>query len=156
MPYVMLRPLWGKYIWRCQGVLSCLSRDIWPSWFICIRWLILFANFHELPSIIRKAPNLSQQTVKSIIVLPVFFRARILVIKMYGKCYDNYFFVIYRQSRYSNRISIWWITYCLPFLKTLNCGDRVISVWLGQYHGCWCTGSLRRQDISSHDIDYVE
>ena len=24
------------------------------------------------------------------------------------------------------------------------------------YHGCWCPGSLRRQDISSHDIDYVE
>ena len=38
----------------------------------------------------------------------------------------------------------------------LTCGDRVISVWLGQYHGCWCPGSLRRQDISSHDIDYVE
>ena len=24
------------------------------------------------------------------------------------------------------------------------------------YHGCWCPGSLRRQDISSHDIDSVE
>ena len=35
-------------------------------------------------------------------------------------------------------------------------GDRVNSVQLGQYHGCWCPGSLRRQDISSHDIDYVE
>ena len=33
---------------------------------------------------------------------------------------------------------------------------RVISVQLGQYHGCWCPGSLRRQDISSHNIDYVE
>ena len=22
--------------------------------------------------------------------------------------------------------------------------------------GCWCPGSLRRQDISNHDIDYVE
>ena len=41
-------------------------------------------------------------------------------------------------------------------LKPLTCGDRVNSVWLGQYHGCWCPGSLRRQDISSHDIDYVE
>ena len=38
----------------------------------------------------------------------------------------------------------------------LTCWDRVISVWLGQYHGCWCPGSLRCQDISSHDIDYVE
>ena len=36
------------------------------------------------------------------------------------------------------------------------CGDRVISVQLGQCHGCWCPGSLRRQDISSHDIDYIE
>ena len=26
----------------------------------------------------------------------------------------------------------------------------------GQYPGCWCPGSLRRQDISSHGIDYVE
>ena len=33
---------------------------------------------------------------------------------------------------------------------------RVISVKLGQYYGCWCPGSLRRQDISSDDIDYVE
>ena len=24
---------------------------------------------------------------------------------------------------------------------------------LGHYHGCWCPGSLRRQDISSQDID---
>ena len=39
---------------------------------------------------------------------------------------------------------------------TLNVRDRVISVKLGQYHGCWCPGSLRRQDISSHDIDCVE
>ena len=36
------------------------------------------------------------------------------------------------------------------------CGDRVISVELDQYHGCWYPGSLRRQDISTHDTDYVE
>ena len=41
-------------------------------------------------------------------------------------------------------------------LKPLTCGDRVISVGLGQYHSCWCPGSLRRQDTSSYDIDYVE
>ena len=40
--------------------------------------------------------------------------------------------------------------------EPLTCVDQVISVWLGQYHGCWCPGFLRRQDISSHDIDYVE
>ena len=34
--------------------------------------------------------------------------------------------------------------------------NRINSVKLGQYHGYWCPGSLRRQDISSHDIDYVE
>ena len=39
---------------------------------------------------------------------------------------------------------------------TLNVRDRVISIWLGQYHGCSCLGSLRRQDISSHGIDWVE
>ena len=38
----------------------------------------------------------------------------------------------------------------------LTCGDRVISVSLGQYHGCWCPGSLRRQGISSNDIDCIE
>ena len=35
---------------------------------------------------------------------------------------------------------------------------RVSTWWrhhVGQYHGCWCPGSLRRQAISSHDIDYV-
>ena len=32
----------------------------------------------------------------------------------------------------------------------------IISVWLGQYHGYWCPGSLRRQDINSHDIDFIE
>ena len=39
---------------------------------------------------------------------------------------------------------------------TLNARDRVISVKLCQYHGSWCPGSLRRQDISSHDIYFVE
>ena len=34
--------------------------------------------------------------------------------------------------------------------------DWVTSVKLGQYHGCWCPGSLCHQNISSHDIDYVE
>ena len=28
--------------------------------------------------------------------------------------------------------------------------------YLGQYHGCWYPGSLRRQVISNHDIDYVK
>ena len=36
------------------------------------------------------------------------------------------------------------------------CGDRVNSVYLGLYYGCWCSGSLCRQDITSHDIGYIE
>ena len=41
-------------------------------------------------------------------------------------------------------------------LIQLTLNVRVNSVYLGQYHGCWCPGSLRRQDMSSHDIDYIE
>ena len=29
------------------------------------------------------------------------------------------------------------------------------SSYLGQFHGCWCPGSLRRQDIISHDINCI-
>ena len=39
---------------------------------------------------------------------------------------------------------------------TLNVRGPSYLGWLGQCHGRWCPGSLRRLDISSHDIDYVE
>ena len=32
------------------------------------------------------------------------------------------------------------------------CWDRIFSGQLGQYHGCWCTVSSRRQVIISHGI----
>ena len=35
-------------------------------------------------------------------------------------------------------------------------GTEFSRFQLGRYHGCWCPGSLRHQDISSHNIDYVE
>ena len=38
----------------------------------------------------------------------------------------------------------------------LTCGDRVNLVQQSKYHGCSCPGSLRHQDIRTHDIDYVE
>ena len=38
----------------------------------------------------------------------------------------------------------------------LICRNRVISVYLVQYHGCWCTGSFNSQYISTHDIDYIK
>ena len=31
----------------------------------------------------------------------------------------------------------------------------VRSTRVGQYHGCWCSGSLCRQDINSHEIEYA-
>ena len=34
--------------------------------------------------------------------------------------------------------------------------DRINPVQHNKYHGCWCPGSLCRQVISSHDINYVE
>ena len=37
-----------------------------------------------------------------------------------------------------------------------TCGDRINSVQHSQYHDCWCPGSLRRQDINTQDVDYVE
>ena len=57
-------------------------------------------------------------------------------------------------QRSTKQLSMAVLTVMLSWLIT--CRDRVNSVYLGQYHGCWCPGSLRRQDISSHDIDYIE
>ena len=43
--------------------------------------------------------------------------------------------------------------FCLGLnVLTLN----VNSVQHSKYLGCWCSGSLCRQDISNHDIDFVE
>ena len=48
---------------------------------------------------------------------------------------------------YENRT---WISNYIHVKQYSVITHRVISVKLGQYHGCWC------QDISSHDIDYIE
>ena len=48
------------------------------------------------------------------------------------------------------------LTILVNWSKPLTCGDRINSVQYGQYHGCWCPGSLCSQDISMHGIDYVE
>ena len=34
--------------------------------------------------------------------------------------------------------------------------DQDLLILHIQYHGCWCPGSLRRQDISNYDIDLVK
>ena len=44
----------------------------------------------------------------------------------------------------------------LPHVLTLNVQGPSYLGLLGQHHGCWCPGSLRHQDISSHDIDCIE
>ena len=31
-----------------------------------------------------------------------------------------------------------------------------IPIWHSQYHGCWCPGDARSQDISIYDISYVK
>ena len=37
-----------------------------------------------------------------------------------------------------------------------SCAISVLRNQQSKYHGCWCTGSLCHQDISTLDIDYVE
>ena len=36
------------------------------------------------------------------------------------------------------------------------CGERICPIQHSKYHCCWWPGSLRRQHISTHDIDYLE
>ena len=39
--------------------------------------------------------------------------------------------------------------------QPLTYGDWINLIRHSKYHGCWCPGSLHRQDISTHDTDYV-
>ena len=68
-----------------------------------------------------------------------------------------YFRIIIRQTcpcwTGSMFVTRFW-SYIFPAL-TLNVrGPSYLG--LTRYHGCWCPGSLCCQDISSHDIGYVE
>ena len=42
--------------------------------------------------------------------------------------------------------------------RYINPADPVTELvrFNSQYHSYWCPGSLRRQSITTHDIDYVE
>ena len=56
-------------------------------------------------------------------------------------------FKIFQFNSNSIHAELNWIDYQFQFNSWIDPSpDR----------GCWCPGSLRRQDISSHDIDYVE
>ena len=50
-----------------------------------------------------------------------------------------------------NEFNFWFMSYI-----TLMCGDQINPVPHCKYHGGWCPGSLCHQDISTHEIDYVE
>ena len=68
-----------------------------------------------------------------------------------------------RPSMYSGH----YTTSIKCFNKTFDCNDSKITefemintqdsstacVIISQYHGCWCPGDARSQDISSYDID---
>ena len=41
-------------------------------------------------------------------------------------------------------------------LKPSTFGDQINPAQHSKCHCCWCHGSLRRQDIGTHDIDNVE
>ena len=62
-------------------------------------------------------------------------------------------------------VSIWWCHHDVKPQQSLNCGlislpltfrDWTNLVQQSKYHGWWCPGSLHCQNISTHDIDYVE
>ena len=40
-------------------------------------------------------------------------------------------------------------------LNELMCRDQINLVQHCKYLGCWCPGSLCRQDISTHDVDWL-
>ena len=46
--------------------------------------------------------------------------------------------------------------YLLHQIQAFSYGDRIVPVQHSKYHVSWCPGSLRRQDISAHNIEYVE
>ena len=68
-------------------------------------------------------------------------------------------FIIANQQHKSMRTSR--IDRCEPryagteFTNRECVGTELIQAQQSKYHGCWCTGSLRHQSISTHDIDYV-
>ena len=73
---------------------------------------------------------------------------------------------LFRKKQNSNFVSSYleigneWSLPCLRVgilgYQSFWCWDQNIPVRLGNYHSCWCLGSLHRQAISSHDFDCVQ
>ena len=52
----------------------------------------------------------------------------------------------------AENVSIWWRPHVVT--SHVRSQDKVVCTQIShKYHGCWCFGSLRRQRISSHNID---
>ena len=50
-----------------------------------------------------------------------------------------------------------WMLWMMGFSSwDLSLQGWIDSVQHSQYHGCWCPGDFRRQDINTHGIDYVQ
>ena len=53
-------------------------------------------------------------------------------------------------------ITIWWLKYLIIFRINPSCGYRIFrEKKRGQYHGCWCPGSICCHVITSHDMHYM-
>ena len=68
----------------------------------------------------------------------------------------SYFQLLWYVALLSSRILTTSMSPLNPYRAATELSRFNYMYQVGQYHGCWCPGSLRRQDISSHDIDYRE
>ena len=87
----------------------------------------------------------------------------------YRLCYSQYQLSIWllNCNDYSDISSVCRTTWQLATVAShVACSIQDAAIWLvevplaansrkGEYHGCWCAGSLCRQDISNHGIDYA-
>ena len=75
----------------------------------------------------------------------------------YGNYLQSCYWAIIWQPLKLLQCNTWsQFQHCLTLNMRGGGGDRINSVQLNKHHGCWCPGHLRRQDISNHDVDYVE
>ena len=78
---------------------------------------------------------------------------------------DKYFIWIHyerlhnhNKAKHNKTVCIFLGIYCtfLCWDLTLTWGDQISLVQHNEYHGCWCPGPLRCQDMSIHHIDSIE
>ena len=122
-----------------------------------ITWLRFTASYHELSKYTKESngvlcPRSLIKCLLSLVILSGLATKSNKILFKIAKLKD---------SSNENQFRAWCASVHAAVFMHVNdqltptCEDRVISVQLGQYQGCWCPGSLRRQDIRSNDIDYV-